>query len=272
MKIKALSWFLFYLICSVHLLGQNAMDVPTISLPSNACLCSDEEMSRYLDLLNDLKAPFEEKARQVENQMIDKGELIEHALERTPYNQSDLDKLANSNENEQLAYAMQLAQQYMKNPQQISTSKQQEDLHEQFGNIQNESNNMSTLTGLLMPTALEISKLKKEAISYYKSRISPLEEKLGNMSGGPPAEALKKKIKNEKIIYCKKFTPHYHALLLQQIEACKKADPAMADYLISKSDHTRGLDVSGFANIDLMLEYLSIHEEAFEFRLVSPDE
>lgn len=257
---------------SLDMMGQEAMNVPTISLPANACTCSESTKKSFEDPLYDLQEQLELRREQIMQEGVDEESMKTHALDGTSFNQADVSKLMNMSESQQEAYAMQLAQQYMKNPELYTSNIDPDQIKEMVENGQKLQVDNEAILNLLVPIEAKIGKLKHEADLYYEKKIIPMEERLAKITDPEVAFAYEKEIDKAKIVYCKKFTPPHHELLLQEIEACKKADPYLAELLQLKSDEIEGLDITNLSTIDGALIHVSLLLKAFEYRIVSVGE
>ena len=147
-----------------------------------------------------------------------------------------------------------------------ATAQSQKELQTQFEKAQSNSDDASTMQSLLMPVAFERSKLEKESELYFEKNIAPLQQKLNNLYG-PEHTSMLNRIKTEEKKYCAQFSPRNIQLIGQEVDALKKLNPVLQEYLARNFDYELSSESTVTEESDPFILYLNAIRRAFEYRI-----
>lgn len=246
--------------------AQEPLNVPAIALPQNICGCSDEEANHFQESVANALEVVKGRYNQESEDEADQKKLVEKALKATGGQEIDYNSLANMNEAQQQAYAAKMTAKAMQQTSRPATVQSQKELQAQFEKAQRNSDDASTMQALLMPVAFERNKLEKESELYYEKNIAPLQKKLENLYGTEHTSMLNR-IKTEEKKYCAQFSPRNIQLIGQEVDALKKLNPVLQEYLARNFDYELSSEFTVTEESDPFILYLKVIGKAFEYRI-----
>jgi hypothetical protein len=254
-----------------HLTGQEPMTVPSIAIPQNICSCSQTEVDRFHQSVDDALDAAESKYQRNLEDEVDNQKLLENGLKEAGMDNFDYASFSAMSEAQQQAYAMQIANNAMSNPPMANQTKSQKEIKHQLEAGQLETDQATQIQLSLIPIAREQVILEKDADDYYKARITPLHNKL-NQLDGPAYNSMLKKINQAEKVYCAQFSPRHLNLIQQEVEGLKRLNPIIKDYLEGKSNNEAGLDLFLLKDADPIIMYLNAISKAFDYRIHKDEE